>query len=205
MNKELIEIIIAEIESSKNEKVVEARSFLKGLEKRQQTLFLVGQFIINKQNQYLNKTSDKKPIVNKEIAKALAISESTVSRIVRNKYIQLPDRLLITLKELLQKKVNKFEEGKDVTPQELKQYISEFISKENSNKPLSDENLRSILSSKYQIKVARRTISKYREEAGKKLNFALERSIKLLIFFVFKPSIKFCFRFRNLTINFPLP
>ena len=165
MNKELIEIIIAEIESSKNEKVVEARSFLKGLEKRQQTLFLVGQFIINKQNQYLNKTSDKKPIVNKEIAKALAISESTVSRIVRNKYIQLPDRL-IALKELLQKKVNKSEEGKDVTPQELKQYISEFISKENSNKPLSDENLRSILSSKYQIKVARRTISKYREEAG---------------------------------------
>ena len=165
MNKELIEIIIAEIGSSKNEKVVEARSFLKGLEKRQQTLFLVGQFIINKQNQYLNKTSDKKPIVNKEIAKALAISESTVSRIVRNKYIQLPDRL-IALKELLQKKVNKSEEGKDVTPQELKQYISEFISKENSNKPLSDENLRSILSSKYQIKVARRTITKYREEAG---------------------------------------
>ena len=165
MNKELIEIIIAEIESSKNEKVVEARSFLKGLEKRQQTLFLVGQFIINKQNQYLNKTSDKKPIVNKEIAKALAISESTVSRIVRNKYIQLPDRL-IALKELLQKKVNKSEEGKDVTPQELKQYISEFISKENSNKPQSDEYLRCILSSKYQIKVARRSISKYREEAG---------------------------------------
>ena len=165
MNKELIEIIIAEIESSKNEKVVEARSFLKGLEKRQQTLFLVGQFIINKQNQYLNKDSDKKPIVNKEIAKALAISESTVSRIVRNKYIQLPDRL-IALKELLQKKVNKSEDGKDVTPQELKQYISEFISKENSNKPLSDENLKNILSSKYQIKVARRTITKYREEAG---------------------------------------
>ena len=165
MNKELIEIIIAEIESSKNEKVVEARSFLKGLEKRQQTLFLVGQFIINKQNQYLNKTSDKKPIVNKEIAKALAISESTVSRIVRNKYIQLPDRL-IALKELLQKKVNKSEEGKDVTPQELKQYISEFISKENSNKPLSDENLKNILSSKYQINVARRTVTKYREEAG---------------------------------------
>ena len=165
MNKELIEIIIAEIESSKNEKVVEARSFLKGLEKRQQTLFLVGQFIINKQNQYLNKKSDKKPIVNKEIAKALGISESTVSRIVRNKYIQLPDRL-IALKELLQKKVNKSEDGKDVTPQELKQYISEFISKENSNKPLSDENLKNILSSKYQIKVARRTITKYREEAG---------------------------------------
>ena len=165
MNKELIEIIVAEIESSKNEKVVEARSFLKGLEKRQQTLFLVAQFIINKQKQYLNKNSDKKPIVNKEIAKALEISESTVSRIVRNKYIQLPDRL-IALKELLQKKVNKSEEGKDVTPQELKQYISEFISKENSNKPLSDENLRSILSSKYQIEVARRTITKYREEAG---------------------------------------
>ena len=165
MSKELIEIIKAELESSKSEKVLEARSFLKGLERRQQTLFLVGQFILNAQSQYLNKNSDKKPIVNKEVAKALAISESTVSRIVRNKYIQLPDRL-IALKELLQKRVNKIEEGKDVSPQELKHYITEFISKENSKKPLSDENLRSILSSEYQIKVARRTVTKYREEAG---------------------------------------
>ena len=55
MNKDLIEAIKEEIESSNNEKVLEAKSFLRGLERRQQTLFLVGQCLLAKQNKYLNK------------------------------------------------------------------------------------------------------------------------------------------------------
>ena len=165
MNKDLIEAIKDEIESSNNKKVLEAKSFLRGLERRQQTLFLVGQYILAKQNEYLNNDTDRKPIINRDIAKALEISESTVSRIVRNKYIQLPNKV-IPLKELIQKKVNKNEEGSDVTPKELKDFITILISEENSNQPLSDENLRTLLSSKYLIKIARRTVTKYREEAG---------------------------------------
>ena len=165
MNKDLIEAIKEEIESSNNEKVLEAKSFLRGLERRQQTLFLVGQCILAKQNEYLNKNTDRKPVINRDIAKALEISESTVSRIVRNKYIQLPNKV-IPLKELMQRKVNKNEEGSDVTPKELKKFITILISDENSNQPLSDENLRTLLSSKYLIKVARRTVTKYRKEAG---------------------------------------
>lgn len=165
MNKDLIELIKKEIESSNNERVLEAKSFLRGLERRQQTLFLVGQYILAKQNEYLNNNADRKPVINRDIAKALGISESTVSRIVRNKYIQLPNKV-IPLKELMQRKVNKNEEGSDVTPKELKNFITILISEENSNQPLSDENLRTLLSSKYLIKVARRTITKYRKEAG---------------------------------------
>ena len=165
MNKDLIEMIKEEIESSNNEKVLEAKSFLRGLERRQQTLFLVGQYILTKQNEYLNNDTDRKPLTNKDIAKALEISESTVSRIVRNKYIQLPDKV-IPLKELMQKKVNKNEEGSDVTPEELKNFITILISEEDLNQPLSDENLTTLLSSNYLIKVARRTVTKYRQEAG---------------------------------------
>ena len=165
MNKELLETIKLEIKSSDKEKIIEAKSFLMGLERRQQTLFLVGQYILTKQSEYLNNKSDRKPITNKEIAKALKISESTVSRIVKNKYIQLPDKL-VPLKELLQRKVNKSEEGKDVTPKELKNFIALLISEENSDQPLSDENLRTLLSTKYLISIARRTVTKYREEAG---------------------------------------
>jgi len=165
MNKDLIEQIKKEIESSNNERVLEAKSFLRGLERRQQTLFLVGQYILAKQNEYLNNNADRKPVINRDIAKALGISESTVSRIVRNKYIQLPNKV-IPLKELMQRKVNKNEEGSDVTPKELKKFITILISEENSNQPLSDESLRTLLSSKYLIKVARRTITKYRKEAG---------------------------------------
>ena len=165
MNKELIEIIKEEIVSSNNEKVLEAKSFLRGLERRQQTLLLVGQYIIAAQSEYLNNNSGKKPVTSKEIAKVLKVSTSTGSRIVKNKYIQLPDKL-VPLKELLQKKVNKNKEGKDVTPKELKNLITLLISKENLNQPLSDENLRILLSDKYLIRIARRTVTKYREEAG---------------------------------------
>ena len=165
MNKGLIEAIKEEIESSNNEKVIEAKSFLRGLERRQQTLFLVGQYILTKQNEYLNNNADRKPVTNRDVAKALEISESTVSRIVSNKYIQLPNKV-IPLKELIQRKVNKNEEGSDVTPKELKNFITTLISEENSNQPLSDEKLRALLYSKFLIKVARRTVTKYREEAG---------------------------------------
>ncbi|MBJ13479.1 MAG: hypothetical protein CMG62_10460 [Candidatus Marinimicrobia bacterium] len=165
MNKELIETIKLELETSNNKKVIEAKSFLRGLERRQQTLFLVGQYILTKQKEYLNKNSDRRPVTNKEISSALNISESTVSRIVKNKYIQLPNKL-IPLNELLQKKVNKDKKGKDVTPKELKNLISLLILGEDSKLPLSDENLRTILSSEYRIIVSRRTITKYRKEAG---------------------------------------
>ena len=165
MNKELIELIKEKIESSNNEKTLEAKSFLRGLERRQQTLFLVGQYILTKQNEYLYNNSDRKALTNKDIAKALKISESTVSRIIRNKYIQLPNKV-IPLKELMQRKVNKNEEGNDVTPEELKEFITTLISEEDLNQPLSDENLRTLLSSNYLIKIARRTVTKYRKEAG---------------------------------------
>ena len=128
MNKEFLEVIKKTLESSNSKKVIEAKSFISGLERRQKTLYLVGQYILNKQSEYLNDISNKKPITNKEIAKGLKISESTVSRIVKNKYIQLPDKL-IPLKELLQKKVNQGTEGRDVTPKELRDYISSLISK----------------------------------------------------------------------------
>ena len=66
----------------------------------------------------------------------------------------------------MQKKVNKNAEGKDITAKELQKFITLLISEENSNKPLSDENIRVLLSTKYQVSVARRTVTKYREKAG---------------------------------------
>jgi DNA-directed RNA polymerase specialized sigma subunit, sigma54 homolog len=66
----------------------------------------------------------------------------------------------------LHKRVNKEARGNDITPEELKNYITSLVSKEDLKQPLSDESLRSLLSTKYLVKVARRTVTKYREEAG---------------------------------------
>jgi RNA polymerase sigma-54 factor len=137
---------------------------MKGIERRQRTLLLVSEYLVKKQINFLNSTSDLMPITLIEIAKSIGMSESTISRIVKCKYIQLPDKL-ITLNKLLQRKVNRGSDGEDVSPTRLIELIKLNISKEDKNKPFSDESLRLLLKNLYSINIARRTITKYREEA----------------------------------------
>ena len=163
MSQDLIERIKNKIEKSKDKNKHEAKSFLKGLERRQQTLYLVAEVIVNIQSDFLNGSSKKKALSNKEIAELLNISPSTVSRIVRNKYIQLPNELT-TLKSLLKKRVNKQNQSINITSEDLKLFIDEIVTSENKKSPLSDENIKKVLEEKLEINIARRTISKYRLE-----------------------------------------
>ncbi len=163
MSQDLIERIKNKVEKSKDKNKHEAKSFLKGLERRQQTLYLVAEVIVNIQSDFLNGSSKKKALSNKEIAELLNISPSTVSRIVRNKYIQLPNELT-TLKSLLKKRVNKQNQSINITSEDLKLFIDEIVTSENKKSPLSDENIKKVLEEKLDINIARRTISKYRLE-----------------------------------------
>ena len=163
MSQDLIERIKNKVEESKDKNKHEAKSFLKGLERRQQTLYLVAEVIVNIQSDFLNGSSKKKALSNKEIAELLNISPSTVSRIVRNKYIQLPNELT-TLKSLLKKRVNKQNQSINITSEDLKLFIDEIVTSENKKSPLSDENIKKVLEEKLEINIARRTISKYRLE-----------------------------------------
>ena len=92
------------------------------------------------------------------------MSESTISRIVKSKYVQLPDKL-IALNTLLQRKVNRNLDGEDVSPIRLMELIKLNVSREDKNKPLSDERLRLLLMDIYSINIARRTVTKYRKKA----------------------------------------
>ena len=118
MSKELLKIIKDKIDSSQSDKSYDSKSFLKGLERRQQTLLVVSEFLIEAQKNFLDGRAGKRAISNKEISENLNISQSTVSRIVRNKYLQLPNQLLL-LRDLLQRRVNKRNEGSDVTSEDL--------------------------------------------------------------------------------------
>ena len=100
---------------------------------------------------------------NKEIAEKLNISPSTVSRIVRNKYLQLPDKV-IQLRELLEKRINKLNSGRDVTTEDLKFLLEQMVLNEDDSNPLSDENIKSALEENFEVYVSRRTIAKYRLE-----------------------------------------
>ena len=161
MSKELLKIIKDKIDSSQSDKSYDSKSFLKGLERRQQTLLVVSEFLIESQKNFLDGRAGKRAISNKEISENLNISQSTVSRIVRNKYLQLPNQLLL-LRDLLQRRVNKRNEGSDVTSEDLKFLIEELVNNEDKSLPYSDEYLRIKLKEKFKVSLSRRTVAKYR-------------------------------------------
>ena len=161
MSKELLKIIKDKIDSSQSDKSYDSKSFLKGLERRQQTLLVVSEFLIEAQKNFLDGRGGKRAISNKEISENLNISQSTVSRIVRNKYLQLPNQLLL-LRDLLQRRVNKRNEGSDVTSEDLKFLIEELVNNEDKSLPYSDEYLRIKLKEKFKVSLSRRTVAKYR-------------------------------------------
>jgi RNA polymerase sigma-54 factor len=161
MSKELLQAINDKVDSSDSANKYDSKSFLKGLERRQQTLLVVTEYLVEAQSNFLNGSSGKRAISNKEISENLNISQSTVSRIVRNKYLQLPDRLIL-LKDLLEKRVNKHKEGADVTSDDLKFLLKTIIENEDKSFPYSDEFIRLELEKKFKVTLARRTVAKYR-------------------------------------------
>ena len=162
MSQDLLEKIKDKVESS-NKDDGSSISFLIGLERRQQTLFMVAKFLVEAQENFLNNQAEKRALSNKQVANYLKISESTISRIVRNKYIQFPDKI-IPLKDLLEKRLNKPERGKDVTLSDLKFLIEKLVSMEDKLNPLSDESLKFQLKNEFEILLSRRTVAKYRQE-----------------------------------------
>lgn len=162
MPKTVLENINGKLNSLDSDKKVEIKSFLNGLERRQQTLLLVGEYLLKKQKDFLNKQTSPLPITLLEIGEALELSESTVSRVVQSKYIQLPDKL-ISLNSLLERRVNTKSDGRDISPRELERLLVKLTSEENKRVPHTDENLRYILKQSYSVDIARRTVSKYRE------------------------------------------
>ena len=161
MSKALLKIIKNKIDSSQSDKSYDSKSFLKGLERRQQTLLVVSEYLIEAQKNFLDGKAGKRAISNKEISENLNISQSTVSRIVRNKYLQLPNELIL-LRDLLQRRVNKRNEGSDVTSEDLKFLIRELIDTEDKSLPYSDEYLRIQLKERFKVSLSRRTVAKYR-------------------------------------------
>ena len=143
----------------------EALSFITGLERRQKTLLKVAKFIVLKQEKFLLSSKELLPLSLKQIAKSTGVSESTVSRIVRFKYLQLPNRN-IPLSSLLEKKVTlRSFGGKEISPNQLTKLIIKIIIDEKKSEPLSDQKIKKYLQEKYKVSIARRTVAKYRQQA----------------------------------------
>lgn len=142
----------------------EARFFLNSLRSRNETLLRVAQCIVEAQRAFLEYGEEAmKPLVLRDVADALDIHESTVSRATSNKYIQTP-RGLFELKYFFSSHVSTTGGG-TCSATAIQAMIRRLISDEDRGKPLSDNKLAESLHDEG-VQVARRTVAKYREAMG---------------------------------------
>jgi len=170
IDHDLIEKTNTQLKNNPNkelaDKIQDAKWLLSSIKKRNDTVMQVGELICKRQISFLQDNPLKiNPLSNKSLSDELGLHPSTVSRILRSKYIDTP-KGIIPLKSLLVSSVSK---TRDVTPLQLMQLIESII--ENENKPKSDKKI-AIELNKRGFNLARRTITKYR----KKLNIASSRN-----------------------------
>jgi RNA polymerase sigma-54 factor len=170
IDEELIEQTSLQLKNKPNkelaEKIQDAKWLLSSVKKRNDTVMQVGELICKRQISFLQDNPLKiNPLSNKNLSDELGLHPSTISRILRSKYIDTP-KGIIPLKSLLISSVSK---TRDVTPNQLMQLIESIIQEEK--KPKSDNKIALELN-KRGFNLARRTISKYR----KKLNIASSRN-----------------------------
>ncbi len=157
------------------QKLDSAKWFIEAIKQRQNTLQNTMQAIIEFQHDYFldGDETKLKPMVLKNIAEKTGLDISTISRVVNCKYIQTPFGIF-PLKYFFSEGLMT-ESGEEVSTREIKKILSESVDAENKNKPLTDEELVTVLQQKGYI-VARRTVAKYREQ----LNIPIARLRKEL-------------------------
>lgn len=135
---------------------------LKSVDQRQKTIVKVATSIINFQRAFLDHGIEHlRPLVLRDVANDIGMHESTVSRVVNNKYVHTPQGVY-ELKFFFHSGISS-SYGESVSSVTIKQRIKKIIEAEDAKRPLSDSKIMSILQNEGLV-LARRTIAKYREE-----------------------------------------
>ncbi len=145
------------------QKLDSAKWFIDAIKQRQQTLFLNMNAIVKYQKEYFLTGDERKlkPMILKDIADAINMDVSTVSRVANSKYVSTPYGTKL-IKEFFSESM-KNDQGEDISTKEIKSILKTVIKEENKKKPLTDEKLADILKEKG-YPIARRTVAKYREQ-----------------------------------------
>lgn len=143
------------------EKVESAQWFIDSIIQRQNTLMKTMRTIVALQKEFFKHGEGLRPMILKDIAERIEMDISTVSRVVNGKYVQT-NFGVFELKYFFSEGLET-ESGEEVSSREVKNVLQDIIENENKQKPLSDQALTKILKDKG-YKVARRTVSKYREK-----------------------------------------
>lgn len=144
-------------------KLDSAKWFVEAIKQRHNTLQSTMQAIIDFQSEYFTDGDEShlKPMVLKDIAEKTGFDISTISRVVNSKYIETHFGIF-SLKYFFSEGMEN-QDGEEISTRELKNALLECVSGEDKRKPLTDDQLVTVLSAKG-YKVARRTIAKYRDQ-----------------------------------------
>ncbi len=139
-----------------------AEWFIKSIQQRQRTIYKVMESLLKFQRDFFEKGSGYlKPLILRDVAEDISMHESTVSRVTSNKYAHTPQGIY-ELKFFFSTAVATTD-GDVVAAEAIKTRIRQFISAEDPTKPLSDNKISEMLAHE-KIKVARRTVAKYRDQ-----------------------------------------
>ncbi len=146
------------------EKMRSAIWLIKSLDQRQRTIYKVARSIVDQQRDFFDHGIEHlRPMVLRDVADDIEMHESTVSRVVSNKYINTP-RGLLPLKFFFHSGIDR-EYGENISSLTVKRKLERLVQEEDVKKPLSDSELMRILK-REGIQIARRTVAKYRDELG---------------------------------------
>ncbi len=142
-----------------------AQSLLTTLKQWQENILKVGQFLVERQQTFFSSRDrlDLVPTPQQLVAQAVGLSNATVSRIVRGRYLPIceqPSRIVPLNSLCVPVRVG----GR--TPQQVQQLLVQLIQEESSIAPYSDEKLAQLLRIRFGLPIARRTVAKYRKLAG---------------------------------------
>ncbi len=144
-------------------RIESAKWFIDSIQQRQNTLLTVMTTIVALQERFFRQGENLRPMILKDVADRVGMDISTISRVVNGKYVQTPFGVF-ELKYFFNEGLET-ESGEDVSNRELKNLVAELIGKEDKSKPLSDDAIAAMLADRG-FKVARRTVTKYREQLG---------------------------------------
>ena len=145
-----------------HEKIKAGQWLLKSIEQRQKTIFRVTRSILRFQKAFFDKGIHYlRPLVLKDVAEDIDVHESTVSRITTNKFVHTPQGIF-ELKYFFTSGIDQGE-GEAVSSKRIKDMIQQMVQNENLRTPYTDLQIAETLQRRSSIKVARRTVAKYRE------------------------------------------
>jgi len=145
-------------------KLNSARWLIQTIEQRRRTMIKVMNCIIREQREFFDKgIAFLRPLTLQQVARQIDMHESTVSRVCSAKYVQTP-RGVFELKFFFSSGLET-EDGEDVSARTAKDIINTLIAEEDKKEPLSDQRIADLLHEKG-LRIARRTVAKYREQLG---------------------------------------